>query len=85
LLICFAGGVAGSPSICKQNPCLTIDFAADDQACIIHERLMRLFIYKTMFTISESRAVSHSNDTGQQAQEWLEILDFQKNIFTIFG
>ena len=37
--------------------------------CIIDERLMRLFIYETMFTIGESRIISHSNDTGQQAQQ----------------
>jgi len=37
--------------------------------CTIHERLMRLFIYETMFTIGKSRAISHSNDIGQQAQE----------------
>ena len=36
---------------------------------IIHERLMRLYIYETMFTIGESRAISRSNDTGQQAQQ----------------
>ena len=35
----------------------------------IHERLMRLFIYETTFKIGESRAISHSNDTGQQAQQ----------------
>ena len=27
-----------------------------------------LFIYETMFTIGESRAISHSDDTEQQAQ-----------------
>ena len=47
------------------------DFAADDQgafSCIIHERLLCLFIvYETMFTIGESRTISHANDT--QAQE----------------
>ena len=38
--------------------------------CIIHERLMCfiIFIYETMFTIGESRAISHSDDTEQQAQ-----------------
>ena len=30
---------------------------------------MRLYIYETMFTIGESRAISRSNDTGQQAQQ----------------
>ena len=45
-----------------------IDFAADDQH-IIHERLMWLFIYEARFTIGESRAISHSNDTGQQGQQ----------------
>ena len=30
---------------------------------------MCLFIYKTMFTIGESRAISHSDDTEQQAQQ----------------
>ena len=38
-------------------------------SCIIHERLMCLFIYETMFTIGESRANSHSDDTKQQAQK----------------
>ena len=28
-----------------------------------------LFIFETMFTIGESRAIFHSNDTGQQAQQ----------------
>ena len=39
--------------------------------CIIHERLMCfiIFIYETMFTIGESRAISHSDDTEQQAQQ----------------
>ena len=36
---------------------------------IIHERLMCLFIYETMFTIGESRAICHSDDTEQQAQQ----------------
>ena len=54
-------------SACPGN----IDFAADDQRipCTFHNRLMRLFIYETMFTIGESRAISQSNDTGQQAQQ----------------
>ena len=47
-----------------------IDFAADDQgafSCIIHERLLCLFIIcKTMFTIGESRTISHANDTQAQ-------------------
>ena len=30
---------------------------------------MSLFVYKTMSTIGESRAIAHSNDTGQQAQQ----------------
>ena len=30
---------------------------------------MCLFIYETMFTIGESRAISHSDDTKQQAQK----------------
>ena len=54
-----------------------IDFAADDQgalSCCIHEAdhegLMCLFIVcETMFTIGESRAISHANDTEQQAQQ----------------
>ena len=50
-----------------------IDFAADDQGallCFIHERLMCLFIVcETMFTIGESRAISHANDTEQEAQQ----------------
>ena len=39
---------------------------------------MWLFIYETVFTIGEWRAISHSNDTGQQAQQ-VEILDFNGN------
>ena len=36
----------------------------------IHEGLMCLFIVcETMFTIGESRAISHANDTEQQAQQ----------------
>ena len=49
-----------------------IDFAADDHAllCFIHERLMCLFIVcETMFTIGESRAIFHANDTEQEAQQ----------------
>ena len=38
-------------------------------SCIIRERPMCLFIYETMFTIGESQAVSHSDDTEQQAQQ----------------
>ena len=54
------------------------DFAADDWgalSCCIHEVLMRLFIVcETMFTIriGESRAISHANDTEQQAQQVAE-------------
>ena len=48
-----------------------IDFAADDQgafACILHERLLCLFIgCEKMFTIGESRTISHAN--GTQAQQ----------------
>ena len=48
------------------------DFA-DDQgalACFIHEGLMCLFIVcETLFTIGESRAISHANNTQQQAQQ----------------
>ena len=49
-----------------------IDFAADGLgtfSCFIHERLMCLFICETMFTISDSRATSHANNTEQQAQQ----------------
>ena len=50
-----------------------IDFAADDQgafSCIIHERLLCLLIVcETMFTIGESRTISHPNDTELQAQQ----------------
>ena len=50
-----------------------IDFAADDQgalSCCIHEGLMCLIIVcETMFTIGESRAISHANDTEEQAQQ----------------
>ena len=36
----------------------------------IHEELTCLFIvYETMFTIGESRAISHANGTEQQTQE----------------
>ena len=38
--------------------------------CIIHERLLCLFIVcETMFTIGESRTISHPNDTQLQAQQ----------------
>ena len=51
----------------------SIDFAADDHgalSCCIHEGLMCLVIVcETMLTISESRAISHANDTEQQAQQ----------------
>ena len=54
----------------------SIDFAADDQgafSCIIHERLLCLFIVcETMFTIGESRTISHANYTELQAQQWLQ-------------
>ena len=50
-----------------------IDFASDDQgafSCIIHERLLCLLIlFETMFTIGESRTISHPNDTELQAQQ----------------
>ena len=50
-----------------------IDFAADDHdafSCFINERLMCLFIVcEIMFTIGGSRAISHRNDTEQQAQQ----------------
>ena len=50
-----------------------IDFASDDQgafSCIIHERLLCLLIVcETMFTIGESRTISHPNDTELQAQQ----------------
>ena len=50
-----------------------LDFVADDQgafSCFIHEKLMCLFIVcETMFTIGESRAISHANDTELQAQQ----------------
>ena len=49
------------------------DCAADDQgafSCIIHERLLCvLIVCETMFTISESRTISHPNDTELQAQQ----------------
>ena len=44
---------------------------------IIHERLMCcLFIYETMFTIGESRAISNSHETEQQAQQVAGDLQF---------
>ena len=44
-------------------------------SCIIHERLLYLFIVcETMFTIGEWRTISHANDTELQAQQWLQIL-----------
>ena len=53
-------------------PCNT-DFVADDQgafSCIIRERLLCLFIVcETMFTIGESRTISHPNDPELQAQQ----------------
>ena len=46
------------------------DFAPDDQgafSCIIHERLLCLFIVcETMFSIGESRTISSANDTQAQ-------------------
>ena len=55
-----------------------IDFAADSQgafSCFIHEKLMCLFIVcETVFTIDESRAISHTNDTQQQNNKWLQFL-----------
>ena len=53
-----------------------IDFAADDQR-IFHVLFVKgscvyssgLFIYETMFTIGESRAISHSDGTEQQTQQ----------------
>ena len=53
-----------------------IDFAADDQGAfsrIIFKRLLCLFIVcETMFTIGESRTISHANDT--QTQQMAPIL-----------
>ena len=50
-----------------------IHFAADGQgvlSCCIHEGLMCLIIVcEIMFTIGESQAISHANDTEQQAQQ----------------
>ena len=55
-----------------------IDFAADSQgafSCFIHEKLMCLFIVcETVFTIDESRAISHTNDTQQPHNKWLQFL-----------
>ena len=51
----------------------SIDFAADHHgalSCCIHEELMCLFLVcETMFTIGASQAISHANDTEQQAQQ----------------
>ena len=54
-----------------------IDFASDDQSalasCIIHERLLYLFIVcETMFTIGESRTISHA--MTHKHNKWLQIL-----------
>ena len=39
-------------------------------SCIIHERLLCLLIVcETMFTIGESRTISHPNNTELQAQQ----------------
>ena len=39
-------------------------------SCIIYERLLCLLIVcETMFTIGESRTISHPNDTELQAQQ----------------
>ena len=50
-----------------------IDLAAAHQgalSCFTHEGLMCLLIVcETMFTVGESRALSHANDKEQQAQE----------------
>ena len=51
----------------------SIDFAADDRgrlSCCIHEGLVCLFTFcETMLTIGESQAISHANDTEEQAQQ----------------
>ena len=41
---------------------------------------MCLFIYETMFTIGESRAISHSDDTEQQAPQVAGNLRFSTEI-----
>ena len=50
-----------------------IAFATDDQgafSCIIHEKLLCLFIIcETVFTIGESRTISHPNDTELRAKQ----------------
>ena len=57
---------------------VNIDFAADSQgafSCFIREKLLCLFIVcETVFTIGESRAISHTNDTQQQHKKWLQFL-----------
>ena len=61
------------------------DFAADDQgafSCFIHEILMCLFIVcGTIFTIGESRAISHANDTELKAQQ--VAANFRRGRFSI--
>ena len=51
-------------------------------SCIIHKRLMCLFIYEAMFTIGESRAISPSDDTelNNKHNKWLELFDFQAKL-----
>ena len=71
---------ATSWSILRFQRTQTLPLMTSAFSCIIHERLICLFIYETMFTIRESRAISHSNDTEQKDNKWLEILDFQPKL-----
>ena len=51
-------------------------------SCFIHESLMCLFIVcGTMFTIGESRAISHANDTELQAEQ--VAANFRRGRFSI--
>ena len=48
---------------------------------IIHERLMCcLFIYETMFTIGESRAIPIHMTQSSKHNKWLEIFNFQPKL-----
>ena len=60
---------ATSWSILRFQGTQTLPLMTSAFSCIIHERLICLFIYETMFTIRESRAISNSNDTQQKEQQ----------------
>ena len=62
-----------------------IDFAADNRGAL---SCCFFIVCETMFTMGESPAISHANDTEQEAQQVLEILDGEdfppKLLFSLF-